>query len=177
MGRSQGRALVSRLWQKGFWNMVRGQDPASKAVGPVSPNDLLTDWAAQPSIRCEELGRSPGSCLGRISCTRGRIQWDSGGRVVKLLYSVLEREREPSHPLLSLSSRSSFLRLPETDALVRIVGHHLHQHPQGWHLPGGVGESRLLMPTPLSAFIPDLTSPQKAATKFGPSWLCFNFRG
>lgn len=88
--------------------------------------------AVHASRQCEVVGRGPGSCLWHISLTLDRLQWDGwshrGGRAVKPLHAA---GAEPSHPLLSLNSRSSFLRLPETDALVGIVRCHLHQQPQG----------------------------------------------
>lgn len=43
LGEKPGLSPALRALAQDFWNMVRGQDPASKAVGPVSPKDLLTD--------------------------------------------------------------------------------------------------------------------------------------
>jgi hypothetical protein len=41
------KPLACRLWTKALAEELLGQshNPASKAVGPVSPNDLLADWS------------------------------------------------------------------------------------------------------------------------------------
>lgn len=74
--------------------MVRGQDPASKAVGPVSPKDLLTDQSRLGQPMPADGVKWLAGALGHI-CSMSCSPWaDSsgtlgphvGGWVVKLLH-------------------------------------------------------------------------------------------
>lgn len=93
LGRSQGQALPLAL-ARGFWNMVRGQDPASKALGPVSPKDLLTDRSrlGRPvpadGVKClaGAQGRVHGASPSPWADSSGAVGPHGGGWVVKLLH-------------------------------------------------------------------------------------------
>ena len=164
---SQPRA-VEHVGRSQGWAHTRGLAQGFLLVGPGSC--LKGRWPNVSRRPVDGLGQPMpadgvkwlAGALGHVCSTSPSFWADSRGRLVPAvgggwLSFCIGAGAELSHPLLSPNSRSSFLLLPETDALGGVVRRHPHQQPEGQHLPLGGGGSRAqghLPPSPPSPLLP-----------------------
>lgn len=74
-------SFVLRALAQGFWNVGRGQDPASHAVGRVSPEDLLTDQSRLGQPMPADSVKWLAGALGHV-CGMSPLFWADSSRTV-----------------------------------------------------------------------------------------------
>lgn len=154
---SRGGARRSGLWH---WASRAWSGARSLPRRPlVSPKGLLTGQSRWGQPRPADGVKWLAGARGHVCGTSPFLWADSsrtvdphrGGRAAKLLHCS-GSQAEPSYPLLSLNSRSSFPHPPETEALVE-QGHATSPNNPGDGACPGVGEEA---PRALNTYRPHL---------------------